>query len=230
MKKKILIIDDEEQLIKGLTLYLASEGYDVISALDGREGLNKALRESPDLILLDLILPEKDGLDVCRELRQKGVATPVIMLTAKGEEIDKVVGLEVGADDYVTKPFGARELLARIKVHLRKEKRQEKMPPPIFRFDDVEIDFIHFRIKRGRKESDITSLEAEILKYFVAHQGEIVSREALLERIWGYEKFPSTRTIDIHISKLRKKLESDPSKAKILISVYGAGYRFMGGF
>jgi DNA-binding response OmpR family regulator len=191
--------------------------------------LNKALRESPDLILLDLILPEKDGLDVCRELRQKDVATPVIMLTAKGEEIDKVVGLEVGADDYVTKPFGARELLARIKVHLRKEKRLEKKPPPIFRFDDVEIDFIRFRIKRGRKESDITSLEAEILKYFVAHQGEIVTREALLERIWGYEKLPSTRTIDIHISKLRKKLEGDPSKAKILISVYGAGYRFMGG-
>jgi len=229
MKKKILIIDDEEQLIKGLTLYLVSEGYDVISALDGREGLKKALRESPDLILLDLILPEKDGLDVCRELRQKNISTPVIMLTAKGEEIDKVVGLEVGADDYITKPFGVRELLARIKVHLRREKREEKKNPSSFRFNDVEIDFIHFSVKRGGKEYSLTSLEAEILKYFVAHPGEIVTRETLLDRIWGYEKYPSTRTIDIHISKLRKKLEVDPAKAKILLSVYGAGYRFMGG-
>jgi DNA-binding response OmpR family regulator len=130
MKEKILIIEDEEQLIKGLKLNLVLEGYDVISALDGREGLNKALRESPDLILLDLILPKKDGLDVCRELRQKNVTTPVLMLTAKGEEVDKVVGLEIGADDYITKPFSVRELSARIKAHLRREKREEKKSPP----------------------------------------------------------------------------------------------------
>ncbi len=229
MKKKILIVDDDEQLIDGLKLYLASEGYDVIPARDGREGLDKALRESPDLIILDLMLPEKDGLDVCRELRQKNVTTPVIMLTAKGEEVDRVVGLEIGADDYITKPFSARELLARIKVHLRRKNREEKKGPSLFRFNDVEIDFIHLKVKRRGKAFDLTSLEAEILKYFVAHPGEIVTREALLDRIWGYEKYPSTRTVDIHISKLRKKLEEDPSKAKVIVSVYAAGYRFMGG-
>jgi two-component system alkaline phosphatase synthesis response regulator PhoP len=229
MKEKIMIIEDEEDLIKGLKLNLVLEGYDVISALDGEEGLNKALKESPDLILLDIMLPKKDGLDVCRELRQKNITTPIIMLTAKNEEIDKVVGLEIGADDYITKPFSVRELLARVKVHLRRGKRQEPSNPSVYRFDDVEIDFVHFKVKRCGKEFDLTSLEVEILKYFVAHRGEVVSRDALLDRIWGYEKYPSTRTIDNHILKLRKKLEDDPSCAKVIFSVYGEGYRFMGG-
>jgi DNA-binding response OmpR family regulator len=229
MKEKILIIEDEEELVKGLKLNLVFEGYDVIWALDGEDGFNKALKEAPDLILLDIMLPKKDGLDVCRELRQRNVSIPIIMLTAKGEEVDKVVGLEIGADDYITKPFSVKELMARVKAHLRRGKNEEKSVPSVYRFNDIEIDFIHFKVKRSGKEFDLTSLEVEILKYFVAHRGEVVSRETLLDKIWGYETYPSTRTIDNHILKLRKKLEEDPAQAKYIFSVYGEGYRFMGG-
>jgi len=229
MKKKILIIEDEEELIKGLKLNLALEGYDIIWSLDGEEGVSKALKEAPDLILLDIMLPKKDGLEVCRELRRQNVITPIIMLTAKSEEVDKVVGLEIGADDYITKPFSVRELLARVKAHLRRGEQKEKNVPSIFRFNDVEIDFNHFKVRRKEREFDLTSLEVEILKYFVSHRGEVITREALLDKIWGYEKYPSTRTIDNHILKLRKKLEDEPSKLKYIVSVYGEGYRFMGG-
>jgi len=229
MKEKILIIEDEEELVKGLKLNLVFEGYEVIWALDGEEGLNKALKEAPDLILLDIMLPKKDGLDVCQELRRRNVTIPIVMLTAKGEEIDKVVGLEIGADDYITKPFSVRELMARLKAHLRRGKKEEKSVPSVYRFDDIEIDFIHFKVKRSGTEFDLTSLEVEILKYLVAHRGEVVTRDALLDKIWGYETYPSTRTIDNHILKLRKKLEEDPAQAKYIFSVYGEGYRFMGG-
>lgn len=229
MKKKILIIEDEKELINGLKLNLVSEGYDVIWAFDGEEGLSKTMKEAPDLILLDIMLPRKDGLEVCRELRQQNVTIPVIMLTAKSEEVDKVVGLEIGADDYITKPFSVKELLARVRAHLRRERREEKDVPSVYRFDDVEIDFIHFKIRRKKKEFGLTSLEVKILKYFVVHRGEVITREALLEKIWGYERYPSTRTIDNHILKLRKKLEDNPAKAKYIFSVYGEGYRFMGG-
>jgi DNA-binding response OmpR family regulator len=229
MKEKILVIEDEEELVKGLKLNLVFEGYDVIWALDGQEGFNKALKEAPDLVLLDIMLPKKDGLEVCRELRQRNVTIPIIMLTAKGGEVDKVVGLEIGADDYITKPFSVRELIARVKAHLRRGDKEEKSAPSVYRFDDIEIDFIHFKVRRNGKEFDLTSLEVEILKYFVAHRGEVVTRENLLDKIWGYESYPSTRTIDNHILKLRKKLEEDPARAKYIFSVYGEGYRFMGG-
>ncbi|MDP2916198.1 MAG: response regulator transcription factor [Candidatus Aminicenantes bacterium] len=228
MKEKILIIEDEEDLVKGLKLNLAGEGYDVAWAYDGQEGIRKALEERPDLIILDIMLPKMDGLEVCREIRQKNMNIPIIMLTAKGEEVDKVVGLEVGADDYITKPFSIRELLARVKAHLRREKREVKKIPEAYSFGDVEVDFSHFKVRRKGKEVDLTSLEVEILKYFVAHRGEVVTREALLDKIWGYERFPTTRTIDNHILKLRKKIEEDPAHPKYIFSVYGAGYRFMG--
>ncbi len=229
MNKKILIIEDEEELIKGLKLNLGLEGYDIIWSLDGEEGINKALKEAPDLILLDIMLPKKDGLEVCQELRRQNITTPIIMLTAKSEEVDKVVGLEIGADDYITKPFSIRELLARVKAHLRRGERKEKNVPSIYRFNDVEIDFNHFKVRRKEREFDLTALEVEILKYFVSHRGEVVSREKLLDNVWGYEKYPSTRTIDNHILKLRKKLEEDPLKLKYIVSVYGEGYRFIGG-
>ena len=228
MEEKILIIEDEEDLVKGLRLNLADEGYKVDWASNGEEGLRKAMEETPDLIILDIMLPKKNGLDVCRELRQKNIFIPIIMLTAKGEEIDKVVGLEIGADDYMTKPFSIRELLARIKAHLRREKREGKTVPEVYLFGDVEIDFTHVKVKRKDKELDLTSLEAEILKYFIAHQGEVITRENLLDKIWGYEKYPTTRTIDNHILKLRKKIETDPSHPKYILSIYGEGYRFMG--
>ncbi len=226
-KEKILIIEDEADLVKGLKLNLADEGYEVDWAADGKEGLRKALEDTPDLVILDIMLPGMNGLDICRELRQKKANIPVIMLTAKGEEVDKVVGLEIGADDYMTKPFSIRELLARIKAHLRREKREPRSVPKTCVFGDVEIDFVHFKVKRGEREADLTSLEVDILKYLIAHKREVVSREALLDKIWGYEKFPTTRTIDNHILKLRKKIEDDPSRPRHIFSVYGEGYRFM---
>lgn len=229
MKDRILIIEDEEELVKGLRLNLEAEGYEVAWALDGEAGLAKALRDAPDLVLLDIMLPKKDGLDVCRELRRRNVEVPIVMLTAKGEEVDKVVGLEIGADDYVSKPFGLRELLARIRTQLRRDRRGGRSSPAVFRFDNVEVDFPHFKVRRDGLEFDLTSLEVEILRYLVAHRGEVVSRDDLLDRIWGYEKFPSTRTVDNHILKLRKKIGEGPSGGGYIFSVYGEGYRFMGG-
>jgi DNA-binding response OmpR family regulator len=225
-KDRILIIEDEVDLVKGLKLNFADEGYEVDWAADGREGLRKALEEAPDLIILDIMLPGMNGLDVCRELRQKKANIPVIMLTAKGEEVDKIVGLEIGADDYMTKPFSVRELLARVKAHLRREKREPRNVPKSCVLEDVEIDFLHFKVKKRGRESDLTSLEVDILKYLIAHKGEVVSRNALLDKIWGYEKFPTTRTIDNHILKLRKKIEDDPGRPRHIFSIYGEGYRF----
>jgi two-component system alkaline phosphatase synthesis response regulator PhoP len=228
MDEKILIIEDEEDLVKGLKLNLADEGYQIDWAPDGEAGLQKVLEGAPDLIILDIMMPKMSGLDVCREIRQKGLNVPIIMLTAKGEEIDKVVGLEIGADDYMTKPFSIRELLARIKAHLRREKRGGKTVPHVYSFGDVEIDFTHFKVKRGSKEWALTSLEVEILKYFILHIKEVISRDDLLDKVWGFDKFPTTRTIDNHILKLRKKIEKDPSHPKYILSIYGEGYRFMG--
>ena len=228
MRKKILIIEDEEDLVKGLKLNLADEEYEVDWASDGLEGLRKALQETPDLIILDIMLPEKNGLEVCRELRQKNIGIPIIMLTAKGEEIDKVVGLEIGADDYITKPFSVRELLARLKAHLRRADREVNTLAGIYAFNDVEIDFAHFKARRKGKELDLTSTEMDILKYLIAHRGEVVARDDLLDKIWGYDWYPTTRTIDNHILKLRKKIEDDPAHPRYILSVYGGGYRFVG--
>lgn len=228
MTAKILIIEDEKTLVKGIKLNLLDEGYEVDWAEDGISGLEKALSTQPDLILLDIMLPHMNGLDVCRNLRDKNITTPIIMLTAKGEEIDKVMGLELGADDYITKPFSIRELIARIKAHLRREQRKDIKSFAIYKFGDVEIDFTHFRIKRKDREAELTSLEAELLKYLIAHKDEVVTRENLLEKIWGYEKYPTTRTIDNHILKLRKKIEENPANPKHILSVYGEGYRFVG--
>jgi two-component system alkaline phosphatase synthesis response regulator PhoP len=167
------------------------------------------------------------GLDVCRELRRGAHRVPILMLTAKGEEVDKVVGLEMGADDYLTKPFGVRELLARIKALLRRSAGDEKSPPEVFPLGDAEVDFVHFKVRRGGREVDLTALEVDVLRYLVAHQGEVVSREALLDKVWGYEKFPTTRTVDNHILKLRKKIEADPARPRHIFSVYGEGYRLV---
>jgi DNA-binding response OmpR family regulator len=226
--KKILIIEDEQDLIKGLKLNLSDEGFEVDWAANGVEGLRKAVEETPDLIILDIMLPEMDGLEVCRKLRQKNIDIPIIMLTAKGGEIDKVVGLEIGADDYMTKPFSIRELLARIKARLRHSEKEVKPVPEKYSIGDIEIDFARFKIRRKGKEQELTSLETDILKYFVIHRGEVVSRDDFLEKIWGYEKYPTTRTIDNHILKLRKKIEDDPSHPRYILSVYGGGYRFIG--
>ncbi len=227
MNEKILIIEDEEDLVKGLKLNLADEGYEVDFALNGKEGLEKALNEKPDLILLDIMLPGMNGLEICKELRQKKLDIPILMLTARGEEIDKVIGLEIGADDYISKPFSIRELLARVKAHLRREHRGSEAVPPVVQLETVKIDFGHYKVIRGGDETDLTSLEVDVLRYLIEQNGKVVSRDDLLDKIWGYEKFPTTRTIDNHILKLRKKIELDPNHPRHILTVYGGGYRFV---
>jgi two-component system alkaline phosphatase synthesis response regulator PhoP len=227
MKNKILIIEDEEDLVKGLKMNLADEGYEIDYSLNGNNGLAKALKIKPDLILLDIMLPGMDGLEVCKELRRNNIDVPVLILTAKGEEIDKVVGLEMGADDYISKPFSIRELLARIKAHLRRENRTHDAVTGAVQLDAVKIDFDHYMVTRDGEETDLTSLEVDVLRYLIGQQGRVVSRNDLLDKIWGYEKFPTTRTIDNHILKLRKKIEDDPNHPKHILTVYGGGYRFV---
>ena len=227
MKEKILIIEDQEDLVKGLILNLEDEGYEVDYALDGKEGLGKALKEKPDLILLDIMLPGMNGLEICKELRQNKMDIPIVMLTAKGDEIDKVIGLEIGADDYISKPFSIRELLARVKAHLRRENRGGESVPGVVQLETLKIDFGQFKIIRKGKEIDLTSLEVDVLRYLIGHDGKVVSRDDLLDKIWGYEKYPTTRTIDNHILKLRKKIEIDPNHPRHILTVYGGGYRFV---
>jgi two-component system alkaline phosphatase synthesis response regulator PhoP len=227
MKEKILIIEDEEDLVKGLKMNLVDEGYDVDYALDGIGGFEKAMKEKPDLILLDIMLPGMNGLEICRELRQKKVDVPILMLTAKGEEIDKLIGFEIGADDYISKPFSIRELLARIKAHLRRENRGGESISGVFQLESMKIDFEHYKVIRDDEEIDLTSLEVDVLRYLIAKDGKVVSRDDLLDKIWGYEKYPTTRTIDNHILKLRKKIEIDPNHPTHILTVYGGGYRFV---
>ncbi len=227
MKEKILIIEDELDLVKGIKMNLVDEGYEVDFAINGKEGLEKALKEKTDLILLDIMLPGIDGLEICKELRRNKVDIPILMLTAKGEEIDRVIGLEIGADDYISKPFSIRELLARIKAHLRRENRSVETVPGVFQLGSMKIDFEHYKVIRKGDEIDLTSLEVDVLRYLIGQDGKVVSRNDLLDKIWGYEKFPTTRTIDNHILKLRKKIEIDPNHPRHILTVYGGGYRFV---
>ena len=206
---------------------LADEGYEIDYSLNGNEGLTKALKSKPDLILLDIMLPGMDGLEVCKELRRNNTDVPILILTAKGEEIDKVVGLEMGADDYISKPFSIRELLARIKAHLRRENRTHHAVAGAVQLGSVKIDFDHYKVIRDSNETDLTSLEVDVLRYLIGQQGRVVSRNDLLDKIWGYEKYPTTRTIDNHILKLRKKIEKDPNHPEHILTVYGGGYRFV---
>jgi len=221
---RILIIEDEPDLLRGLSLNLKAEGYAVLTAARGDTGTELALRERPDLILLDIMLPGMNGLDVCRELRKRGFSAPIIMLTAKAEEVDRVVGLEIGADDYVTKPFGIRELLARIRARLRRHSGESGSK---LKFGDVEIDFAKHEASRGGGRVELTGKEFEVLRLLARHRGEIVTRDLLLEEVWGYESYPTTRTVDNHILRLRQKLEEDPSDPRFILSIYGEGYKLV---
>ena len=224
----ILIIEDEEDLLNGLEINMAREGYRVLKATTGEEGMSQALKEYPSLIILDVMLPGMSGLDVCRELRLKGFAAPIIMLTARAEETDRVVGLEIGADDYVTKPFGVRELVARVRVCLRRHAPGATGSLVQYRFDDIELDFDKLQATRNGESLDLTVKEYDILRLLIGCRGETVSRDRLLSEVWGYEAYPSTRTVDNHILKLRKKLEADPSNPDHILSIYGHGYKFIG--
>jgi DNA-binding response OmpR family regulator len=224
---KILIVEDEPNMVAGLRDNFEFEGYSVITAPDGIAGLQRALDESPDLVLLDVMMPRMSGLDVCRQLKAKRPSVPVIMLTARGQEVDKVVGLELGADDYVTKPFSIRELLARVKAVLRRAhtvpKDQEN-----YSFGDVEVNLKSCQVSRRGKALDFSSKEFDLLKYFLCHPGETLSRDRLLEDVWGYDKFPTTRTVDAHIVRLRQKLEAKPDEPRFILTVHGTGYKFVG--
>ncbi|MGB0125865.1 MAG: response regulator transcription factor [Silvibacterium sp.] len=224
---KILVVEDEPNMVAGLRDNFEFEGYEVITARDGIEGLARALEESPDLVVLDVMMPRMSGLEVCRQLRAKRASIPIIMLTARGQEVDKVVGLELGADDYVTKPFSIRELLARVRAILRRTavvpKNQDQHS-----FGDVEVDLHRRRVLRSGKLLDISSKEFELLKYFICHSGETLSRDRLLEDVWGYDNYPSTRTVDTHLVRLRQKLEPDPEQPQYFLTVHGTGYQFVG--
>lgn len=222
---RILIIEDEPDLLRGLELNIKAEGYGVITATTGDAGLSAAINERPDLVLLDLMLPGMSGLDVCRELRRKQFDAPVIMLTARADEVDRVVGLEIGADDYVTKPFGIRELLARIRVRLR--RRAPGTPDSVLRFAEVEVDFDKQEATRRGQRVELTGKEFDVLRLLAKHRGDIVTRERLLDEVWGYEHYPTTRTVDNHIMRLRQKLETEPPNPRHILSVYGEGYKFV---
>ena len=224
---KILLIEDEEGLIITLTDRLQSESYEVVSANDGKKGFDAALAGNFDLIILDVMLPKKNGYDVARDLRQKGVNTPILMLTAKGETIDKVLGLKLGADDYLTKPFEVAELLARVEALLRRSIHPTNgVSAEAFRFGSVAIDFKRAEVKKTGSPVELSAMEFKLLQYLIEHRGAVHSRDSLLDAVWGYDAMPNTRTVDVHIAWLRQKLEDDPTRPRHLITEPGMGYRF----
>jgi two-component system alkaline phosphatase synthesis response regulator PhoP len=221
---RILIIDDEPEIVRGLEDNLRFEGYQTLAATSGPEGLALAARDAPDLILLDIMMPRMSGWDVCRELRRKGIAVPIIMLTARSEEVDRVRGLELGADDYIAKPFALRELMARVRAVLRRPGPRQKFEE--FAFGDVRVRPRTRQVFRAGHEVPLTRKEFDLLVYLVEHRGEVVTRERLLDEVWGYERFPTTRTVDTHVLRLRRKFEADPDRPAFILTVHGHGYRF----
>lgn len=224
---KVLIIEDEPAMRLGLQDNLEFEGYNVDWAGDGEEGLAKILSAQYDLVLLDVMLPRLSGFDVCKSVRKKGLSTPIILLTAKGEEIDKVLGLEFGADDYVTKPFSVRELMARIKAILRRSQNAVTDDDEAVTIGRLLVNFTNYTAKDGDTEVKMSHKEFEILQYLYSHKNELVSRYDLLENVWGYEEKPTTRTVDNFIVRLRQKTEANPNSPKIIMTVHGAGYKLL---
>ena len=223
-KARILIVEDEEGILMALEDDLTIEGYEVETAGDGASGLRKAGEGAYDLVILDIMLPQVDGFEVCRQLRANGIRTPLLMLTAKGQEIDKVLGLELGADDYVTKPFSRRELLARVKAVLRRGQPNEAVE--VFRFGAVELDFRKYKATKDGHPLELTKVEFDLLKYLIEHRREAKRRSDILDEVWHDPASVFPRTVDTHIANLRKKLEDDPSRPRHLVSVRGVGYRF----
>ncbi|PYQ28596.1 MAG: DNA-binding response regulator [Acidobacteria bacterium] len=221
----ILIVEDDPAMSVALRDGFEFEKYNVEMAVDGEDGLRLANRGDHDLIVLDVMLPKKSGLDVCKELRQNGSRTPVIMLTARGQEIDKIVGLKLGADDYVTKPFSFMELLARVEAVLRRVQR--KKTGDEFEFGDIRLDFRTYQASKSGDTIELTPREFRILRYFIDHAEQVVSREALLNHVWGYDSSAFTRTVDTHMARLRQKVEATPSEPRHLLTVHRVGYKFV---
>ena len=226
-KPRILIVEDEPAMVAGLRDNFEYEGYEVISAADGVAGLERALTDSPDLVVLDVMMPRMSGLDVCKQLKAKRPSVPIIMLTARGQEIDKVVGLELGADDYVTKPFSVRELMARAKAVLRRASSTAQ-PFEVYRFGDIEVNIRSNEVRRAGEPLEFSAKEFALLAYFISHPAETLSRDRLLNAVWGYESYPNTRTVDTHILHLRQKLEPNPDEPRFILTVHGTGYKFVG--
>jgi DNA-binding response OmpR family regulator len=232
MKTKILIVEDDPHILLGLEEILKSDGFDVTVCNRGDKAVEAVAKNQPGLIVLDVMLPGLSGYDVCKQLRSKKVATPILMLTAKGQEIDKVVGLDLGADDYVTKPFGLRELLARIHALLRrtgavKDKEPAAQLPASFQIGSATIDSKTFQLKRGKTVEELTAKELKLLQTFFTHPGEVLSRDRLLNEVWGYNYYGTTRTLDQVIVQLRKKLGDNGGEPKHLITVHGVGYKLL---
>ena len=225
----VLIVEDDPSILEGLKAFLDSEGYDVLTAKDGEEGFQLGSTQSPDVILLDIMLPKKNGFDICRDLRASGAKMPIIMLTSKTEELDKILGLEIGADDYITKPFSIREVHARLRAHLRRSDmtKSDSEIGDEYQFGPYIVNWSAQEVRRNKALVDLSAKEFQILKYFIEREGKIVSREMLLDDVWGYENFPTTRTVDNYILSLRKQIEDDPSKPVHILTVHTKGYRFV---
>ena len=225
--KRLLLIEDEPGLVLTLRDRLSREGYAIETSADGESGLERAAGEVFDLVLLDVMLPRLNGFDVLRELRKRGIETPVIMLTAKGQVVDKVVGLKLGADDYVTKPFEMVELLARIEAKLRRAPAAAH-PSGGYQFDDVRVDFRRAEVTKDGAPLELSAREFQLLKYFIEHRGATLTREELLNEVWGYNSMPSTRTVDVHVAWLRQKIEPNPRHPQYILTIHGMGYKFAG--
>ncbi|MEN9799946.1 MAG: DNA-binding response regulator [Pseudomonadota bacterium] len=224
-KTRILVVEDDLSILTGLSMNLRFEGYDVLQAQDGRTGLQKAVDERPDLLVLDVMLPGLNGYELVRELRRRGQTTPVVMLSARGQEQDKTLGLDLGADDYVVKPFGLAELLSRIKAVLRRRQRE----PELLRFSDVAVDLVSRTVTRGGQPVEMTAQEFKLLAHLVAHPGRTYSRDELLAGAWGFDYEGTARTVDNFVRQLRLKLEGDPESPRHFVTVRGLGYRFDAG-
>ena len=224
--KKILIIEDEEDMVEGLRFNLEARDYTVVAVTDGESGLKKAAGELPDLVILDLMLPGLNGYEVCKKLKASNPELPIVMLTAKSQESDIVTGLDLGADDYITKPFSILEVLARINALLRRSGSSSTLPE-VFHAGDLEVDFKKYKANKHGKAVKLSPREFDILAYLLERKGEVVSRDDLLNQVWGYESFPYTRTIDAHIAMLRKKIETNPEEPEMIITIHGKGYKFL---
>ena len=226
--KRLLLIEDEPGLVLTLVDRLGREGYSVASAQDGVTGLERALQEAFDLILLDVMLPKQNGFDVLRDLRLQGVDTPVIMLTARGQVVDKVVGLKLGADDYLTKPFEMMELLARVEARLRRAAPPATVDAEAYRFGAIQVDFRKAEVTRDGTAVAFSAREYQLLRYFIEHRGATISRDELLNHVWGYNAMPNTRTVDVHVAWLRQKIEPNPRHPQYILTAHGLGYKFVG--
>jgi DNA-binding response OmpR family regulator len=228
--RSVLVVEDDKAMSVALCDGLASEGFKVLCAPNGEDGFSLATERKPDVVILDVMLPRLNGLDVCRKLRADGNDVPIIMLTARGQEADRVLGLKLGADDYITKPFSFLELVARIEAVLRRSSALGQAPAEVsdYEFGDVRIDFRHHEATKSGRPIDLSPREFMLMAYLVAHRGVVITRDQLLDAVWGYDNMPFTRTVDTHVAKLRKKIEDDPANPRHLITLHRLGYKFLG--